>query len=215
MALRLGSAAFCGVQRPATQESTVVLADEKGWLATLAFDQTLRPDALQTVQQLKDVGMHLVILSGDQAQATAQVAQALGIAEALGGLSPLDKLHHIEGLQQQGRRVAMVGDGVNDALVLAAANVSVSLGSAVPLAQNQSDVLIQKGGLMALLATRRQALTTMGIVRQNIAWALAYNALAVPLALAGYLPAWAAGLGMALCSLLVIANAGRLARTKE
>ncbi len=209
---RLGSANFCEVQAQACANSVVYLADEMGWLASFEFDQLLRDDALQTVRWLQSSGKDVRILSGDNTLATASVAQALGVVHAWGDLSPAHKLQHIQTLQEQGHQVAMVGDGINDALVLAAANVSVSLGSAVPLAQNQCDVLIQSSALFDLHKTYQQALLTVAVIRQNLAWALAYNVVAVPMAVMGLLPAWAAGLGMALSSLLVVANAGRLAR---
>lgn len=213
--VRLGSALYCGVAPLVVNAAVVYLADQHGWLATIVLDQTLRSDALDTVRQLQQRGVHVAILSGDGMAATAFVADQLGISDARGALSPMDKLHHIQALQQAGHRVAMVGDGINDALVLAAANVSVSLASAVPLAQNQCDVLLQSGNLMDVIQVQQQSRLTLTVIRQNMAWALAYNALAVPLAVAGYLPAWAAGLGMAMSSLWVIANAARLARLKR
>jgi P-type Cu2+ transporter len=129
----------------------------------------------------------------------------------LADCTPLTKLAHLQALQQQGRKVMMVGDGLNDGPVLAGAHVSVALGNAVPLAQAQSDLVIPGAQLHILPAMLHQAHRTMGIVRQNLWWAAIYNAVCVPLALAGWLPAWLAGLGMATSSLIVIANAARLA----
>lgn len=211
--LKLGSAAFCAIDAPEKALAVVYLADEQGWLATFQVGQSLRADALQTVQMLARQGLELLILSGDSQTSTTAIAQQLGIANAHGNRQPGDKLMALQALHEQGHCVAVMGDGINDALVLAAADVSVSLGSAVPLAQNQCDVLLQRGQLFDFVRVRHQAIATLGVIRQNLAWALVYNMVALPLAVMGWLPAWLAGLGMALSSLLVIANAMRLSRS--
>jgi Cu2+-exporting ATPase len=136
----------------------------------------------------------------------------VGLAQARGSGTPKNKLARIQGLQQQGRKVAMVGDGLNDGPVLASAHVSIAMGQAVPLAQAQSDFVVMGGQLAMVPHLIIQAQRTMRIVKQNLIWAAAYNAICVPLAVAGMLPAWLAGLGMALSSLLVILNAARLSR---
>jgi Cu2+-exporting ATPase len=136
----------------------------------------------------------------------------LGIDDAQGGCSPSSKLQALQALQAQGRKVAMVGDGLNDGPVLAGADVSFALGQAVPLAQSKSDFVLMGGQLDALVSTLLRSRQTMRIVKQNLLWSVAYNATCVPLALTGWLPAWAAGLGMALSSLLVVLNALRLSQ---
>jgi Cu2+-exporting ATPase len=209
-AIKLGSADFCGVDVPQSGAAVVHLADSEGWLATFDFAQQLRDDALQTVQALKRAGIASIIMSGDGWLSTQSIALQLGIERAYGAMQPTDKLAALRALHEKGHVVAVVGDGINDALVLAAADVSVSLGSAVPMAQNQCDILLQKACLIDVPRTRLQAIQTLRIVRQNLAWALVYNVVMVPLAALGWLPAWLAGLGMALSSLLVIANAMRL-----
>jgi Cu2+-exporting ATPase len=133
----------------------------------------------------------------------------------LADCTPKQKLLHMQKLQSQGRKIAMVGDGLNDGPVLAGAHVSVAIGQAVPLAQAQSDFVVQGGQLMLLPQLILQARRTMRVVKQNLLWAGAYNAVCVPLAVFGYLPAWLAGLGMASSSLLVVLNATRLARSMQ
>jgi Cu2+-exporting ATPase len=156
--------------------------------------------------------VHVQLLSGDATASVERIAERAGIANARGGCAPSDKLDALRALQAQGHTVAMVGDGLNDGPVLAGAQVSFAFGRAVPLAQAQSDFVVLGEQLMAVAQTLFLARKTMVVVRQNLCWALLYNAACVPLALAGWLPAWAAGLGMACSSLVVVANALRLAR---
>jgi Cu2+-exporting ATPase len=209
--LRLGSQAHCGVSVAAPTGPHAVLSDAQGWLATFELGEDLRPDAAATVAALQAQGMEVRILSGDAAPAVARVADRLGIREALGACTPQDKLAFLRAAQQQGRKVVVVGDGLNDGPALAGAHVSFAFGQAVPLAQAQSDFVVLGEELAnvgrALVLARR----TLRIVRQNLAWAVVYNAACVPLAVAGWLPAWLAGLGMAASSLLVVLNALRLA----
>ena len=194
----------------------VWLADELGWIARFELDESVRADAAQAVASLQKKGFELHLLSGDR-NATAQyVASGLGFdaARVHGDCTPQTKLALMQTLQQRGRKVLMVGDGLNDGPVLAAANVSVAVGLAVPLAQAQADFVMPGAQLMMLPAMLTHARSTLRVVRQNLWWAAIYNAACVPLALAGWLPAWLAGLGMALSSLLVMANAARLAKLK-
>ena len=142
------------------------------------------------------------------------MAQSVGVtsAQAWGACSPQDKLHQVRALQAQGRQILMVGDGLNDGPVLASAQVSIALGGAVPLAQARSDLVMLGTQLLTLPALVRRARQTLRVVRHNLAWALLYNALWLPLAVVGWLPAWLAGLGMALSSLWVVGYSLRLSR---
>ncbi|XDF36989.1 cation-translocating P-type ATPase [Paracidovorax avenae] len=185
------------------------------WPAEVAsFDwrEDLRPDAAGVVTRLREAGLSVELLSGDRADAVARVAASAGIDAARGDCSPQDKLDRMRALQAAGRHVAMVGDGLNDGPVLAGAHVSFAFGRAVPLARSRSDFVVMGDQLAMVERSVRLARRTLRVVRQNLAWAAAYNALCVPLAVAGWMPAWLAGLGMALSSLLVVANAARLAR---
>jgi Cu2+-exporting ATPase len=210
--LRLGSAAFCAAPPRAGHHLQVSLADASGWLASFELAEQVRPEAAGVVRALSQMGLTLKVLSGDGLAAVAQVAQAVGIADAQGGCSPQHKLQALQALQAQGHKVAMVGDGLNDGPVLAGADVSFALGQAVPLAQSKSDFVLMGGQLDVLVSALQRSRQTMRIVRQNLWWSATYNATCVPLALMGWLPAWAAGLGMALSSLLVVLNALRLSQ---
>ena len=212
--LRLGSSAFCNIDVADVAAGRVHLADNLGWLATFAFDEALRPEAAQTVAALQARGLTVYLLSGDTQASTSRVATQLGIQYAQGNCLPATKLALMKDLQAKGRKVLMVGDGLNDGPTLAAAHVSAAMGTAVPLAQAQSDLVLPGAQLLILPAVLQQAQRTVSIVKQNLVWAAAYNAVCVPLALMGYLPAWLAGLGMATSSLLVVANAARLSKFK-
>jgi Cu2+-exporting ATPase len=211
--LRLGSARFCAAPVSGAEfVSQVHLADESGWLASFSLDEALRPDAPRAVATLLRRGLQVQLLSGDHAAAVQRLARRAGIDTSWGRQSPEDKLRRIERLQSQGHRVAMVGDGMNDGPGLARADLSVALGQAVPVAQARADFIVPGGQVEAVPLLLLQARRTHRIVRQNLAWAAAYNAVCVPLALVGWMPPWLAGLGMAASSLAVVLNAARLAR---
>ena len=212
LGLRWGSDRFCDAPPRAGDSLRVSLADDSGWLASFELVEEVRPEAADVVRALAQEGLTVKLLSGDNPRAVAKLARAVGVADAQGACSPQDKLHVLQALQAQGHRVAMVGDGLNDGPVLAGADVSFALGQAVPLAQSKSDFVLMGGQLDVLVSAWRHSRQTMRIVKQNLLWSLVYNAACVPLALLGFLPAWAAGLGMALSSLLVVLNALRLSR---
>ncbi|MEO8297763.1 MAG: cation-translocating P-type ATPase [Burkholderiales bacterium] len=220
---RLGSAAWCGVAHTgsptASPRPVVWLACEgtAGWQpqARFEFDETLRADAAAALQALREAGLSLHLLSGDQPRSVATIAARLGL-EGKGRVqarcTPQDKLAAVQALQESGHTVVMVGDGINDAPVLARADVSVALGSAAALAQAKADVIVLGNRLGDLVLLHHMAGRTLRIVRQNLVWAVAYNLASVPLALAGWLPPWLAGIGMAASSLGVVLNSLRLTR---
>eukprot|EP01030_Chromulinospumella_sphaerica_P001117 gene1117-1092_t len=216
--IRLGSARHAGVANDAAGAALQVVLSEQaadGALIELArFDlvEDLRAEASAVVQALQQDGVAVQLLSGDRRGAVQRVATQAGIAHAKGECTPQGKLEALQALQLQGHHVAMVGDGLNDGPVLAGAHVSFAFGRAVPLAQSRADFVVLGDSLALVPQTVLLARRTLRVVRQNLWWAAAYNALCVPLAVLGWMPAWLAGLGMALSSLLVVLNAARLAR---
>ncbi|WP_259371774.1 HAD-IC family P-type ATPase [Rubrivivax gelatinosus] len=157
-------------------------------------------------------GVRVTLLSGDAPQRAARLARRLGLDSFVGGARPEDKLAAVAAAQQAGERVAMVGDGVNDAPVLARADVSLAMGQGALVARAQADAVLASNRPLDLVRARRSSARAMRIVRQNMIWAAAYNAACIPLALIGWLPPWAAGLGMAGSSLFVVLNALRAGR---
>ncbi len=210
----LGSVALCDapMQPRADGVLQVHLADAKGWLATFDLDETIRPDALDAMGALRAMGLRLQLLSGDRMRHVARLAWRVRINNAFGDRTPEGKLAHVRELQMRRHRVAMVGDGINDAPVLACADLSVTLGQAAPITQSRADVVIPGGQLAAVAALLLHARRTHIVVRQNLLWAAVYNAVCVPLAVLGLMPPWLAGLGMAASSLGVVLNSARLAR---
>ena len=215
---RLGSAEWVGAHVPAALARPAVWfarRDAAGLAAPAVrfeFDEVLRAGAAPLLQALAARGIAVSLLSGDRAGAVRTVAERLGLTDARHGASPQDKLDALRRWQGEGRRVLMVGDGLNDGPVLAQADVSVALGHGAALAQQRADFVVLGSRLEAIAAAQALARRCLRVVRQNLAWAALYNAVCVPLALLGWLPPWAAGLGMALSSLVVVGNALRLAR---
>ncbi len=193
----------------------VFLAREGVLLARFVLADTLRADAGKLIEGLRARGIETTIASGDSAGAVERAAAALGVAHRLAGLSPEDKLDEAARLAARGERVLMLGDGVNDAPALAGAHVSVAMGRGAAAAAARADAVLigdDPGRLLAGLDVARRA---RRIVKQNLAWALGYNLVALPLAAAGAVPPWAAAIGMSLSSLAVAGNALRLGRSPD
>jgi P-type Cu2+ transporter len=213
---RLGAAAWAGgAHAPADDENLATCIGCDGrLLARFAFDETLAEGVAEAVHALQAGGVALTLLSGDTPARVRRLAQRLGMAEgsAIGGASPQIKLRHVQQAQARGECVGMVGDGINDAPVLARADVSLAMGEGALVARANADAVIVSNRLGDVVFARALAQRTLRVIRQNMAWAAGYNALCVPLALAGALPPWAAGLGMATSSLVVIGNSLRLQR---
>jgi Cu2+-exporting ATPase len=208
---RLGSAGWVGAGAQDDAAGLTVWFGPQGTpLLRLVFEETLRPDAEAAIAALRRSGIAVQLLSGDAAPRVARLAQRLGLEAAAGAADPRDKLRAVQAAQAAGEVVAMVGDGINDAPVLAQADVSLAMGEGALLARANADAVIVSNRLGDVVAARVLAQRTLSVIRQNIAWAAGYNALCVPLALAGLLPPWLAGLGMAFSSLVVVLNAARL-----
>ncbi|WP_313104174.1 heavy metal translocating P-type ATPase [Stutzerimonas nitrititolerans] len=197
---------------PDDQGQWLLLGDERGPLAWLVLDDRLRADAPALLDACRQRGWNTLLLSGDSSPMVGRIAEQLGFDEALGGLTPADKLTHLQRLQADGRRVLMLGDGVNDVPVLAAADISVAMGSATDLAKTSADAVLLSNRLDSLVQAFDVARRSRRIIVENLAWATLYNGLILPFAAIGWVtPLWAA-IGMSASSLLVVLNALRLTR---
>ncbi|WP_028103444.1 heavy metal translocating P-type ATPase [Pseudoduganella violaceinigra] len=218
---RLGTAAYvagiAGSAAPAMDRAgqgapmtTVWLGMHGRWLGRFLVSDALRADARRTVEFFLRRGKEVVLLSGDQQALAERVAGQLGIAGAIGDCLPGEKLAYVQELQRHGAVVAMVGDGINDAAVLSAADVSFAMGSGATLAQVHADCVLLDARLPLLAETARSARRTMRVIRQNLAWATLYNLVGIPAAAFGVLNPWLSGVGMAASSAFVVLNALRL-----
>ncbi|HEY8609535.1 MAG TPA: heavy metal translocating P-type ATPase [Noviherbaspirillum sp.] len=182
------------------------------WLARFDLADAVRPDAREVVAHFKACNKQVILLSGDQQGTARRVADELGIPVALGGRLPHEKLAYVQQLQAEGAVVAMVGDGINDAAVLRAADVSFAMGGGAALAQSHADTVLLSSRLGPVADAARAATQAMAVIRQNLAWATLYNLVAIPAAAFGLLNPWLSGIGMSLSSEVVVANALRLQR---
>ena len=213
---RLGTASFASPAAALNYPGPglwILLANATTPLAWFKLMDTLRDSAAKAIQLLQAQGKECILLSGDRAENVIELAAQLGIEHAQGGMLPADKLAVVSRLQEQGKNILMVGDGINDAPVLAAANVSAAMGSATEFAQNNADCVLLGDDLTALSQLVRVCARTKIIIQQNLCWAVIYNLTALPLAVCGLVPPWAAAIGMSMSSLVVVLNALRLSRS--
>ena len=192
-----------------SEDSLAWLADESGWLAAFRFTDPPREEARLAVEALRGQGLRVHLLSGDTRGIVRRVAGAAGIDLWKAEATPEEKRAYVGALQSAGLRVAMVGDGINDAPALGRADCSLAMGSGADLARVRADMILLSDSPAAVAAAVGLARKARRIVRQNLAWALAYNLVAVPLAFAGMVTPLAAGIGMSASSLVVVANALR------
>lgn len=217
--LRIGQPAFVCALSDSTVPSMpneagqwLLLGDTQGPLAWFGLDDRLRHDASDLVAACKARGWKTLLLSGDSSPMVASVAAELNIDLAIGGLRPDDKLEKLKALQNEGHKVLMLGDGVNDVPVLAAADISIAMGSATDLAKTSADAVLLSNRLDALVHAFALARRTRRIIIENLLWASLYNGLMLPFAALGWItPVWAA-VGMSISSLIVVLNALRLTR---
>ena len=196
------------IDLPAGQ-TALLIASESGLQGWIVLQDELRTNAASAIAELKR-NSGLSLLSGDRSTTVAGMAKTLGIESWRGDLSPDQKLAAVQNLQGRGHQVLMVGDGINDVPVLSGADVSVAMGGATDLARIHADSILLSGNLNMLTIAMDIARRTRTVIRQNLSWALMYNLAALPLAAMGWVPPWAAAIGMSASSLLVVVNALRL-----
>lgn len=190
--------------------SAVFLGSQSGFAAVFYLTDPLKDSAAEAVRQLAGKNLTLHILSGDRETAVAETARTLGIGHYRSQAMPEDKLEYVKALQKEGKRVLMIGDGINDAPVLAQADTSAAVAGGTDIARDGADIVLLNEDLNTVPHMLAQAGRTRQIIRQNLSWASAYNIIAVPLAVLGYVQPWIAALGMSFSSLVVLGNAMRL-----
>jgi len=207
---RLGSAAWCGVAGEAGEMATLWYRPADGEAVALRFEDRLRPDAAEVITRLRRAGYHVELLSGDRTAAVETAAREAGIDDWRARQNPAQKIARLEALKAAGRRVLMVGDGLNDAPALAAAHASISPSTAADVSQTTADVVFQGENLGAVVEALAAAKAARRMALQNFALSLGYNAVFVPLAVAGFATPLIAAVAMSSSSIAVTANAVRL-----
>ncbi|WP_421243581.1 heavy metal translocating P-type ATPase [Aeromonas sp. 601019] len=211
---RIGSARWLGLD-PAQERGrglAIYLADEQKVLARFNLEDTLRPDARALIAAFKAAGLQTTVLTGDSSLQADEIARELGVDELVKGVSPDGKLAYLKAREAQGDISIMVGDGINDAPVLAGAHASFAMAGGTDLAKNSADAILLADDLSRLLEARVLAMRTRKIIIENFAWSIGYNLLVLPLAACGWLPPYLAAAGMSLSSLIVVTNSMRLNR---
>ncbi|MBL0456521.1 cadmium-translocating P-type ATPase [Aeromonas enteropelogenes] len=214
MRYRIGSAGWLGLgdDLVSPRGLAIYLADERQVLARFELEDTLRPDAKALIAAFKAAGLQTTILTGDSSAQADEIARELGVDELLKGVTPDGKLAYLKGREADGEISIMVGDGINDAPVLAGAHASFAMAGGTDLAKNSADAILLADDLNRLLDARTLALRTRKIIIENFAWSIGYNLLVLPLAASGWLPPYLAAAGMSLSSLIVVTNSMRLNR---
>jgi Cu2+-exporting ATPase len=215
---RLGNLDFINELNPTPVElpadfidkTVTYLADQNGCIAIFALQDSLRDDAKVLVEFLQHNKKQVLLLSGDRHEVVQDVAAQLGIDKALGDLSPEAKYNAVKQLQQDGAIVAMVGDGMNDGPVLSIANVSIAMGQGAPIAQARSDMVLISNDLRDVIYAVKITAKSLSLIRQNLLWAILYNAIAIPAAVMGILAPWHAAIGMSVSSIIVVLNSLRI-----
>jgi len=217
---RIGTYSYASQSQPGTlqkneplNEQWVWLAKDNVLLARFKIEDTVRDDCPALIQFLQHQGYQLHILSGDSSNHPAIVGDQLGIQHVIANATPIDKLDTTQALQKQGKKVLMIGDGLNDAPVLAAADCSISMSNGTDLAKSAADGLLINPNISTLINVFTTIKKTYQIIKQNLIWALLYNACALPAAIMGWIPPWLAAIGMSTSSLCVVLNALRIQNT--
>ncbi|MCA6608371.1 heavy metal translocating P-type ATPase [Bacillus safensis] len=206
-------------------EASVTTLEEQGKTAMLvaidgefagivAVADTIKSSSPQAISRLKEQGIHVVMMTGDNKLTAEAIAKQAGIDHVIAEVLPEEKAAHIAALQEQGKKVAMVGDGINDAPALATANIGMAVGTGTDVAMEAADITLMTGDLHAIADALEFSKKTMRNIKQNLFWALAYNCIGIPIAAFGFLAPWLAGAAMAFSSVSVVLNALRLQRLK-
>ncbi len=195
-------------------KTAILIAVDRRYAGMVAVADSIKETSREAVSRLKQMGLEVVMITGDNERTAKAIARQAGIDRVLAAVLPEGKAEEVKKLQAQGRKVAMVGDGINDAPALATADIGMAIGTGTDVAMEAADVTLMRGDLNSIPDAIVMSRKTMTNIRQNLFWALAYNSLGIPVAAAGFLAPWVAGAAMALSSVSVVLNALRLQRVK-
>ena len=206
----LGNESLTNSQTVSDAKQHIWLTQEDIVIAQITLEDELRSDAIETITHSNQLGLHTCIASGDNSGQVAKIAQQVSVASSHSGLSPQGKLQLVKDFQMQNKKVAMFGDGINDAPVLAGADLSVAMGSGTAIAKNSADLILLGDKLQRFIQAIKVAKKTTAIIKQNLFWALGYNLIVLPLAMSGNIAPYVAAIGMSASSLIVVSNSLRL-----
>jgi len=195
-------------------KTAMLVSVDGAYAGMIAVADTIKESSAEAVRRLKDMGIEVIMITGDNARTAQAIAAQAGIGRVFAVVLPEGKAEAVRGLQAEGRKVGMVGDGINDAPALAAADIGMAVGTGTDVAMEAADVTLMRGDLTAIADAIYLSRKTMGNIKQNLFWALGYNTLGIPIAAIGLLAPWVAGAAMALSSVSVVLNALRLQRLK-
>lgn len=195
-------------------KTAMIVAIDGKYRGIVAVSDTIKETSKEAVNELKNFGIDVMMVTGDNERTAKAIAEQVGIDHVLAEVLPEEKALEVKKLQEEGRKVAMVGDGINDAPALAVADIGMAIGTGTDVAMEAADVTLMRGDLKSIADAIIMSRKTMRNIRQNLFWALAYNSLGIPIAAAGFLAPWLAGAAMALSSVSVVLNALRLQRVK-
>ncbi|WP_145135450.1 heavy metal translocating P-type ATPase [Paenibacillus sp. Y412MC10] len=197
-----------------TGKTAMLVAIDKQYAGMVAVADTIKETSKEAVQRLKGMGIQVIMITGDNERTAKAIAAQVGIDHVRAEVLPEGKAEEVKALQAQGKTVAMVGDGINDAPALATADIGMAIGTGTDVAMEAADVTLMRGDLTSIPDAIYMSRKTMSNIRQNLFWALGYNTLGIPIAAIGLLAPWVAGAAMALSSVSVVLNALRLQRVK-
>jgi P-type Cu+ transporter len=195
-------------------KTVMYMAVNQVHVATIAIADQVKDSSKEAISKLHHMGIHVVMLTGDQETTAQAIAKQVGIDNVVAGVLPTKKADVITALQSEGRKVAMVGDGINDAPALVVADIGIAMGTGTAVAMEAADITLMQGDLLRIPDTLKMSRSTVRNIKQNLFWALAYNSIGIPIAAAGLLAPWVAGAAMAFSSVSVVINALRLQRVK-
>ncbi|MDB5055392.1 MAG: ATPase [Bacilli bacterium] len=202
------------VQFESAGKTAMLIAIDKKYVGMVAVADTIKETSKEAIQRLKQMGLEVIMITGDNARTAHAIAQQVGIDHVLAEVLPEGKADEVKKLQATGKKVAMVGDGINDAPALVTADVGIAIGTGTDIAMEAADVTLMRGDLNGIPDAIYMSKRTMSNIKQNLFWALGYNSLGIPIAAAGLLAPWVAGAAMALSSVSVVLNALRLQRVR-